>query len=285
MQDIYINITAEGALLGKETLQTEEEAQNAYFQFRSNNTIVQARVVGYETIRHYHKTAEGQQWHEEPALIVAFGQLLGHIPLSESGMRHTASWPRIVGQYLACMPDRFHTAEGRTLYLFSRGRALEAMQKANLDKVRPGVTWTGVIRRRNNYGYLVDVGGFEAFLPLSHVSYDVNAPHVLQRGDMIDVKILQQDEGRKRTRLIVSRREAQANPYDVRKHQYTAGSIWSGTVRGMRGNVLYAYLHDGVLCRSVVAAERTVFRMGDKVLIRVHRCDDDQKLIVGSLVG
>lgn len=285
---VYVNITSEGARLNPQTLDSEDHALAMFLMWRSNDTTMQAKVVGIETVKHYFNTAEGQKWEEEESLVIQFGPLLGYVPLSESAVRNRRQMQRYVGRYIAVIPDRFNPhSDGKSLLLFSRKRALELMQGANQDKITVGATWTGVIMMRTAQGYIVNIGGFRAWLPLSLVSYSLVKPNELQIGEMVEVKIterVRRIEGRIRT-IVVSRRDATPNPYDQHASKYSRGGEYLAEVRVLNGRVGYATLPDGVTVRFNFGQERDALRSGTPVLVRINRANTEEKLFEGAIIS
>ena len=276
----YLNITAEGAQINPQIFDNDEQAMAMFFSWRSNDTILQTRVIGSEVIKYYFNKANGEkEWHEEPAWMIRFGPLIGHIPLSESKISNSERMSRYYMRFLAAMPDRFNPGTGeRPLLLFSRRRALEAMQKANLSKLNPGVTWTGVVTERFPRGYIIDVGGFHMWLPLSLVDYQVVQPKTLALGEMIEVKIT---ENRNKKLMVVSRKDAQENPFDHHQEKYVQGSRAIGQVRVLQGLIGYAVLDDGISVRFRRGIERHILRTGTYVTLRLLRKITEEKVFEG----
>jgi hypothetical protein len=279
---VYLNITAEGARINPQNFDGDEHALMMFMSWRSNDTVVQALVTGSERIKYYLNKAGGEQeWREEEALMIRFGPLIGHVPLSESGFLNPNQFSRYYNRLIAVMPDRFNPGTGdRPLLLFSRQRAREAMQNANLPKMTPGTNWTGVIARRLPRGYIVDVGGFSTWLPLSLVDFGVVQPREMEIGEMVTVKITDQRSGRT---IVVSRKDAMDNPYDLHKGKYANGGNVVGQVRVVRGFNGYAVLHDGVSVRFRRGGEREMLRTGTWVSLRITGRSDEEKVLLGTI--
>ncbi len=279
---VYLNITAEGARINPQQFDSDEHALMMFMSWRSNDTVVQALVTGSERIKYYLNKADGQEWHEEESLMIRFGPLIGHVPLSESGLPSADRFTRYYNRYIAVMPDRFNPGTGeRPILLFSRQRAQEAMQNANVSKITPGTTWTGVIYRRLPRGYMVNVGGFPTWLPLSLVDFNVVKPRELQIGEMVTVKVTDQRSG---NTIVVSRKDAMENPYDLHKGKYVRGGNVLAQVRVLRGPNGYAVLHDGVNVRFRRGGEREMLRTGTWVNLRITGHNDEEKVLIGTVL-
>ena len=283
---VYVNITSEGARVNPQILDSEEHALSMFMLWRSNDTTMQAEVVGIERVKYYLNTSDGQQWKEENALVVEFGPLLGYVPLSETGLRNERQMFRYIGRYIAVIPDRYNpNSDGKALLLFSRQRAIELMQGANLNQLQVGETWTGVVTMRTAGGYMVNVAGYRAWLPMSLVSYSLSKATDLEIGEMIQVKITDRVKRQEGTlRLVVSRRDAVPNPFDIHGNKYAAGGSYLAQMVTLSGRSGYATLNDGVQIRVVPGrTERDALRPGTRVLVRIRRVNAQEKVLEGTI--
>lgn len=285
---VYVNITSEGARINPQALDSDEHALSMFMHWRSNDTTMQAEVVGSERVKYYHNTAQGQQWKEEDALVIRFGPLMGYVPFSESGLRNNNQFVRYMGRYIAVIPDRFNpNSDGKSLLLFSRQRAIELMQGANLTQIQVGQTWTGVITMATAGGYIVNIGGYRAWLPLSLVSYSLSKTNQLHPGELVEVKItdrIKRENGR--LRIVVSRRDAVPNPYDVHAGKYSTGGSYLAEMITLNGRAGYAAFSDGVTVRVQSGrTERDALRPGTRVLVRIRRAVPSEKLLEGVLTS
>ena len=80
------------------------------------------------------------------------------------------------------------------------------------------------------YGAYVDIGGFEALLPISEIARsrvdDVSA--VLHVGQKLDVKIIKADWAHER--VSVSAKELLADPWAAAAEKYAPGSKYEGAI-------------------------------------------------------
>lgn len=281
---VYVNITSEGARLNPQTLDSDDHALAMFLMWKSNDTVFQARVIGYETIKHYYNGTEGQIWKEEEALVVQFGPSVGFVPISESGgLNNVRQFTRYVGRYISVIPDRFNpNVEGKPLMLFSRSRALQLMKGANEAKIRPGTPWTAVVISRTPVGYIVNIGGFRAWLPLSLVSHTVAKPNEFALGDMFEVQITESTRQVRGSRLlVVSKRDATPHPYDIYALQYRINGVYLAEIKSVLGRSGYAVLPTGVTVRVQARDDRDVLRTGTRVLVQIHRTNAKEKVFEG----
>lgn len=281
---IYVNITSEGAKINPQVLDHEDHALAMFLMWKSNDTVVQAQVTGFEKVKHYYNGSEGQIWKEEDALVIQFGPSIGFVPVSEAGgLNNVRQFSRYVGRYIAVIPDRFNpNVEGKPLLLFSRSRALQLMQGANEEKIRPGSSWTAVVSNRTPAGYIVNIGGFRAWLPLSLVSHTVAKPNEFALGDTFEVKIMESSRRVGGSRLlVVSKRDASPHPYDLHASQYRQNGVYLAEIKTISGRLGYASLPTGVTVRVQARGEREVLRTGSQVLVQVRRDNPKDKVLEG----
>ena len=283
---VYVNITSEGARVNPQILDDHDHAIAMFLAWRSNDTVMQTRVITTDAkVKYYVNTASGQEWREEPALTIQYGALFGYVPLSESGFGNLRQMDRYFNRYVAVVPERFiPNSDGESVLLFSRRRALEIMQGANLNKIVPNAIWTAVITARTAFGYSVNIGGYRAWLPLSLVDHNVVEPYTLQLDDMIQVKITEHLTRGNSRRLIVSKKDATQSPFDLGHEKYRLNARYAAEIIKFRGRFGYAALPEGILVRVHQSHdERNVIRPGAHVRVRLKQRNVEDKMFIGEV--
>lgn len=281
MSKIYVNITAEGALLNPQNIESEDQAYVSFLQFRGNNTVSQTKVIGIERVKYYLNQEGRQEFKEEWAAVVEFGPVFGYVPLPFSGESDREALTSLIDHRIAVVPLTMNPNAGQMLLIFDRVRALEIMQSANLDKLKPEIEWTGVVTGVSRKGYLMDLSGFRAWLPNGLVEHGVHQPMSLKRGDMFPVKVLRRTE---KNRLVVSRRDAIPHPFDRYKDRYHKNGQYLAEIKTLGLYGVYAVLGDsGVSVQLRRGEERGVLDVGTKVLIRLTGKVEAEKLFEGKI--
>lgn len=283
---VYVNITSEGARLNPQILDDHEHAIAMFLVWRSNETVMQSKVVTTDaTVKYYVNTASGQEWKEEPALTIEYGSLFGYVPLSESGFRNIRQMERYFNRYVAVVPDRYvPNSDGESVLLFSRRRALDIMQGANLNKIVPGTTWTAVVTARTPVGYTVNIGGYRAWLPLSLVDHHVVEPYTMQLDEMVQVKVTENVTNGNSRRLIVSKKDATQSPFDIGHEKYRLNARYAAEILKFRGRFGYAALPEGILVRVQQSSDaRGAMRTGTPVKVRLKRRSVEDKMFIGEV--
>lgn len=278
---IFLNISAEGAQLNPQIIEDRDQAFQTFMQFRLNRTVFQVKAVGIDVVRYYTNENDTREDKQEEAIVVEYGPLHGYIPLSESGYRGSAPFVSALGKYVSVVPERFVTIDGRDTFIFSRSKAIDQMRRSNDDKLKKGINWTGVVRRSSQQGYLLNVGGFAAWMPNSMVDWtyvDGQDPK-LQVGQTIEVNIRE----RQNRRMIVSRRDTMINPFDDNRLKYSLRARYVAKIVTISGLNVYGRFQDGVTVLMRRNTGRDVLRVGASVLCRLTGVNDERKLFEASI--
>ena len=116
------------------------------------------------------------------------------MPASRSGAREQADLEKLVGQDIECRITKLDTAS-EDVVVDRRGvleeREREAKQKA-FEKLQVGDVVRGTVRTVTEFGAFVDLGGVDALLHISDMTYarGLKPSDVVSTGQSFDVKIL-----------------------------------------------------------------------------------------------
>lgn len=121
------------------------------------------------------------------------------MPASRSGARDAAEMEKLVGQEIRCRIIKLDVTD-EDVVVDRRAIAEEevrAVKERRYSEVREGETVCGAVRSLTDYGAFVDIGGVDALLHVSDISWGrVNKPEdVLSLGQQIEVKVLKVDGG------------------------------------------------------------------------------------------
>ena len=131
---------------------------------------------------------------------VKIGGTRAFCPYSQMGYRQKAEAAEFVGKHLTFLITEFKDG-GRNL-LVSNRKIMEAEHEKQMDNfsesLKAGMTVTGKVMALHDYGAFVDIGGFQALLPISEISReritDINS--VLKVGQEVTAKVLSTEIGR-----------------------------------------------------------------------------------------
>ncbi len=179
---------------------------------------------------------------------VKIGGTRAFCPYSQMGYRQKAEAAEFVGKHLTFLITEFKDG-GRNL-LVSNRKIMEAEHEKQMDNfsesLKAGMTVTGKVMALHDYGAFVDIGGFQALLPISEISReritDINS--VLKVGQEVTAKVLSTDW--KRERVSLSTKALLADPWDNAVKNYPAGSKHEGVISRIADFGLFVELEPGI---------------------------------------
>ena len=154
------------------------------------------------------------------------------MPASRSGAQDAAEMERLIGQEIRCRIIKLDVAD-EDIVVDRRVIAEEeerAVKERRYSEVREGDTVQGTVRSLASYGAFVDIGGVDALLHVSDISWSrVNQPaDALAVGQEIEAKVLKIDPDKRR--ISIGMKQLQPHPWDAVATKYTSGQRVRGTV-------------------------------------------------------
>jgi small subunit ribosomal protein S1 len=170
------------------------------------------------------------------------------MPASRSGTRDPGELEKLVGQEIRCRIIKIDVAD-EDVVVDRRVLAEEeehALKQRRYGEVREGETVQGEVRSLTDYGAFVDLGGVDALLHISDISWSrVNkAADVLTVGQRVDVKVLKVDSEKRR--ISVGMKQLQAHPWDAAAGKFKPGERVRGTVTRVMEFGAFVELEPGV---------------------------------------
>lgn len=170
------------------------------------------------------------------------------MPASRSGVREAAAMEKLVEQEIRCRIIKLDAAE-EDVVVDRRIVAEEEEQTAKdrlYSKVKEGDTISGTVRSLTDYGAFVDIGGVDALLHVSDISWSrINkAADVLAVEQQIEVRVLKVDSEKRR--VSVGMKQLQPHPWDSVADKYRTGERVRGTVTRVTDFGAFVELEPGV---------------------------------------
>ncbi len=154
------------------------------------------------------------------------------MPASRSGARDAAEMEKLVGQEIRCRIIKLDVADEDVVV--DRRVLAEEEERTVKDRryaeIKEGDTVGGTVRSLTSYGAFVDIGGVDALLHVSDISWSrVNQPaDVLTVGQEVEVQVLKIDSDKRR--IAVGMKQLQAHPWDAVGQKLSPGQRIRGTV-------------------------------------------------------
>jgi small subunit ribosomal protein S1 len=170
------------------------------------------------------------------------------LPASRSGTRDAAEMERLVGQEIHCritkldVTDEDVVVDRRVIAEEEEGAARER----RYSEIKVGDTVRGTVRSLTDFGAFVDIGGVDALLHVSDMSWRrVKQPSdVLALGQAIEARILKIDPDKRRISLGL--KQLQPHPWDSVAEKYKAGERVRGTVTRLTDFGAFVELEPGI---------------------------------------
>jgi len=154
------------------------------------------------------------------------------MPASRSGARDAADMEKLIGQEIRGRIIKLDVTDEDVVV--DRRALAEEEERVVKDRryaeVKEGDKVRGTVRSLTSYGAFVDIGGVDALLHVSDISWSrVNQPSdVLSVGQEIEAVVLKIDSDKRR--ISIGAKQLQAHPWDAIAARYSAGQRVRGTV-------------------------------------------------------
>jgi small subunit ribosomal protein S1 len=154
------------------------------------------------------------------------------MPSSRSGERDATALEKMVGAQIRCRIIKLDVADEDVVV--DRRAVAEEEERASKERryseIEEGSTLSGTVHSLAEYGAFIDLGGVDALLHVSDLSWGrVNKPSdVLTAGQQVEVKVLKIDP--EKHRISVGLKQLQKHPWDVVSEKYKVGDRVQGTV-------------------------------------------------------
>jgi len=237
-------------------------------------------------------------------LIVQLGKVRGFVPTSQlappsSRDKEAALTPeerraKMVGQQLLLKIIELDRERNR-LILSERAaqRQWRKERKAQLlAQLQEGDICHGQVSSLCDFGAFVDLGGADGLIHLSELSWGrVSHPReVLQVGDEVDVYVLNVD--RERSRIGLSLKRLQPDPWSQVEEKYSEGQLVEGTITKLtefgafarlKGDDIEGLIHLSELSNDRVTHPSEVVKKGETLTLRIIRIDPYRRRMALSL--
>jgi small subunit ribosomal protein S1 len=170
------------------------------------------------------------------------------MPSSRSGERDPKLVEKLIGEQIRCRIIKLDIADedvvvDRRIVMEDEERAARERRYTEIEE---GATLSGTVRSLASYGAFVDLGGIDALLHVSDMSWGrVNQPSdVLIVGQQVEVKVLKVEADKRR--ISVGLKQLQKHPWDDVAEKYKVGERVRGTVTRIADFGAFVELEAGV---------------------------------------
>src|SRR6202162_508734 len=226
-------------------------------------------------------------------LIVNILGLRGFLPSSQVARAYAGSLESLVSQRI---PVKILEVTRKRNRLIVSQKAAEDEDRARkreelFSRLQTGATVKGTVSGITSYGAFVDIGGADGLIYISELSWDrvSKVTDVLQLGEEVTVKVIKLDP--EQTRISLSLRQLQQDPWERLVQSMPIGSIVEGQVTKTKkyGAFLQimagieGLLHISELSWDHVERTEDVLKVGETLHVKVIGIDTARRRISLSL--
>jgi len=226
-------------------------------------------------------------------LIVNILGLRGFLPSSQVARAYAGSLESLVSQRI---PVKILEVNRKRNRLIVSQKAAEDEDRARkreelFSRLQTGATVKGTVSGITSYGAFVDIGGADGLIHISELSWDrvSKVTDVLQLSDEVTVKVIKLDP--EQTRISLSLRQLQQDPWERLVQSMPIGSIVEGQVTKTKKYGAFLQIADGVegllhiseLSWDHVERTEDVLKVGEVVEVMVLSADKVRRRISLSL--
>jgi small subunit ribosomal protein S1 len=215
------------------------------------------------------------------------------IPAGQISIFRVENLGEFVGQKMVCVVMEANERRGNLV--LSRRAVLEREKAAAKEKLLaelgPGQTREGVVRKIQDFGAFVDLGGVDGLLHISQLSWDrIKHPsQVLAEGQKIQVRVVNIDP--ETGRIALAYRSEADHPWKDIETKFPVGTIAKGTVSRIADFGAFVKLAPGVeglihiseLAHHKVYAVKNVVNEGQEVEVKILTIDEENQRMSLSL--
>lgn len=221
---------------------------------------------------------------------IKIGGTRGFCPFSQMGEKAKEGSENLIGRTL-CFKITEFKENGKNLLVSNRA-IIQEQRKNQIEelknKLKVGDEVTGKVISLQSYGAFVDIGGFQALLPVSEISRGRvdNIQEALQVGQTVTAQIIKADW--EKERVSISVKNLLENPWQNCTKKYIPDSKHQGKIARVAEFGLFISLEpgiDGLLHISELKEEksntnlRVKYKVGQTMDVAINSIDTENKRI------
>ena len=227
----------------------------------------------------------------EGGLSVVVEEVRIFIPASLVSDSYEKDLTKYAGQEIQFVISEYNPKRRR--YIGDRKQLLLAekaeLQKQLFERIKEGDTVEGVVKNVTDFGAFIDLGGADGLLHISEMSWGrvENPKKVFKVGDKLKV-LIKEISG---TKVALSLKFEDANPWKDAAEKYAAGNVVTGRVARMTDfgafieleSGIDALLHVSQISKDHIDKPSDVLKVGEEVTAKVVDFNENDKKISLSI--
>ncbi len=229
---------------------------------------------------------------------VKIGTARAFCPYSQMGYKNREEPAAYIGKTGTFLITEYKN-DGKNIIVSNRrileNQANDAIQKLS-EKLTVGTVVKGTVKSLQSYGAFVDVNGFQVLLPISQGSHARvrKVEDVLSVGQEIEAKIIKAEWNGDRSKVSVSMKSLEKDPWDEVAEKFPIGTKLEGTIARIAAFGLFVNIAPGIDGLVHISALQDVndktnlskkYKVGDKFEVIVEKIDAEEKRISLTTAG
>ncbi|MCX6079120.1 MAG: S1 RNA-binding domain-containing protein [Chloroflexi bacterium] len=235
--------------------------------------------------------------HNRGGLLVENDKLHGFVPYShlvemtgQTDLERENFLAEYVGKDLRlkiieCVPE-----EGRVVFSERAARADAGRRTELFSNLKQGEIVSGEVTNITEFGGFIDLGGVEGLIHISELSWGrvLHPSHILKLGQTVRVQIIEILP--ERSRIALSLKRLQPNPWETVSARYTTDDIVPATITSVVSYGVFARLDEGLEGLVHVsemdldgAAVRDIYAENERIKVRILHLDPHHQRLGLSL--
>lgn len=226
-------------------------------------------------------------------VIAYYGEVRGFIPASQLDVKFVRNVEEYTNKPLQVKIIEFNKKRQRVV--FSHKLIAESLRKEKMSKVwdvvSVGSKISGEIKRITNFGVFVDIGGLDALIHISELSWGrvVNPTDVVKIGDTVEALVIAADKTNEKVSLSI--KQLTPDPWSVFDEKYNTEDSFDGKVVSLTDFGAFVELEPGIeglvhvsqISKQRVEKPSDELSVGDLVKIKIIEADVQSKKVKLSI--
>lgn len=220
-------------------------------------------------------------------LEVTIGSLRGFMPAGQVDLVYHSDLEPFVGRKLQATILEVNEKKRNLVVSHKAFQEIERAEKAKTlwQELALGQTMTGYVKNLKDYGAFIDIGGADGFLHIGEMSWQhIKHPKdLLKEGQEVEVQIISLEP--ERSRIGLSLKALQKDPWMIAAETYGPGTITRGKVTRTTKFGAFVKLDEGVeglvhiseLAHSHVGRVTDVVKVDQEIEVKVLSVDPDSR--------
>lgn len=226
-------------------------------------------------------------------VIAYYGEVRGFIPASQLDVKFVRNVDEYSNKTLQVKIIEFNKKRQRVV--FSHKAIAEVVYKEKMEKVWNNVelnaTISGEVKRITNFGVFVDIGGLDALIHISELSWGrvVNPTDVVKIGDKVEAKVIGLDKGSEKVSLSI--KQLTPDPWSVFSNKYNTEDAFDGKVVSLTDFGAFVELEPGIeglvhvsqISKQRIEKPSDELSVGKEVKVKILEADVENKKVKLSI--